>query len=91
MELLEGENLAERIARIGALSPLDVVRVVTHVARAMSRAHELGIVHRDLKPENIFLVSNGDEEIARVLTSAWPRSHHRWICAARRTRKPARS
>ncbi|MGC4067759.1 MAG: serine/threonine-protein kinase [Polyangiaceae bacterium] len=67
MELLEGENLAERIARIGALSPLDVVRVVTHVARAMSRAHELGIVHRDLKPENIFLVSNGDEEIAKVL------------------------
>jgi serine/threonine-protein kinase len=67
MELLEGENLAERIARIGALSPLDVVRVVTHVARAMSRAHELGIVHRDLKPENIFLVNNGDEEVAKVL------------------------
>jgi len=67
MELLEGENLAERIARIGALSPLEVVRVVTHVARAMSRAHELGIVHRDLKPENIFLVSNGDEEVAKVL------------------------
>lgn len=67
MELLDGENLAERIERIGALAPLEVVRVVTHIARAIGRAHELGIVHRDLKPENIFLVNNGDDEIAKVL------------------------
>lgn len=67
MELLEGENLAERIERCGALSPLEAVRIVTHVARAIGKAHELGIVHRDLKPENIFLVNNGDEEVAKVL------------------------
>jgi serine/threonine-protein kinase len=67
MELLEGENLADRIERVGALPPLEVLRIVTHVARAMGKAHELGIVHRDLKPENIFLVNNGDEEIAKVL------------------------
>lgn len=67
MELLEGENVADRLAHVGPLPPLEVVRVVTHVARAMSRAHELGIVHRDLKPENIFLVNNGDAEVAKVL------------------------
>jgi eukaryotic-like serine/threonine-protein kinase len=67
MELLEGENLADRIQRVGALPPLEVVRIVTHVARAIGKAQELGIVHRDLKPENIFLVNNGDEEIAKVL------------------------
>lgn len=67
MELLEGENLAVRIERDGALAPIDAVRIVTHVARAIGKAHELGIVHRDLKPENIFLVKNGDEEIAKVL------------------------
>jgi eukaryotic-like serine/threonine-protein kinase len=67
MELLEGENLADRIQRVGVLPPLEVVRIVTHVARAIGKAQELGIVHRDLKPENIFLVNNGDEEIAKVL------------------------
>ncbi|HEY5957991.1 MAG TPA: protein kinase, partial [Polyangiaceae bacterium] len=67
MELLEGENLADRIERVGPLPPLEVLRIVTHVARAMGKAHELGIVHRDLKPENIFLVVNGDEEVAKVL------------------------
>lgn len=67
MELLEGENLAERITRLGKLSALETVRIVTHVARAMSKAHELGIVHRDLKPENIFIVNNGDDEIVKVL------------------------
>lgn len=67
MELLEGENLAERLKRVGFLTPTEVVRIVTHVARAIGRAHELGVIHRDLKPENVFLVRNGDEEIAKVL------------------------
>lgn len=67
MELLEGENLAERLEREKRLSPLEVVRIVTHVARAIGKAHELGIVHRDLKPENIFIVNTGDEELIKVL------------------------
>jgi len=67
MELMEGETLSHRIARIGALTPADTARVVTHIARALSRAHEAGIVHRDLKPDNVFLVRNEDEEIAKVL------------------------
>jgi serine/threonine-protein kinase len=40
---------------------------MTHVARALSRAHDAGIVHRDLKPDNVFLVRNEDEEVAKVL------------------------
>src|SRR5512133_1998676 len=67
MELLEGENLAERLEREKRLPLLEVVRIVTHVARAIGKAHELGIVHRDLKPENIFLVNTGDEEVVKVL------------------------
>lgn len=67
MELLEGENLAQRLERVHRLSPLEVVRIVTHVARAIGKAHELGIIHRDLKPENIFLVNTGDEEVVKVL------------------------
>jgi serine/threonine protein kinase len=67
MELLEGENLAQRLKRVRRLSRQETARVLTHVGRAVGRAHEAGIVHRDLKPENVFLVHNEDEEIAKVL------------------------
>jgi serine/threonine protein kinase len=67
MELLEGVTLAQRIKDSKTLSAQDTVRVLSHVARAVARAHEAGIVHRDLKPENVFLVKNEDEEIAKVL------------------------
>jgi len=67
MELLEGETLAQRLHRLGRLAPSEALRIVTHVARAMTRAHESGIVHRDLKPDNVFLVHNEDEEVTKVL------------------------
>jgi serine/threonine-protein kinase len=67
MELLEGETLAQRLKRVGPLNATDTARFVTHIARAVGRAHEAGIVHRDLKPENVFIVHNEDEEIAKVL------------------------
>jgi formylglycine-generating enzyme required for sulfatase activity len=55
MELLEGEDLGEHLARVGKLSPgetLDVFRMLCH---AVGAAHDAGLVHRDLKPENVFL------------------------------------
>jgi serine/threonine-protein kinase len=67
MELLEGETLAQRLKRLRRLSRQDTARVLTHVGRAVGRAHDAGIVHRDLKPENVFLVKNEDDEIAKVL------------------------
>ena len=67
MELLDGENLAQRLRRLGRLASGDTARIVTHIGRAVGRAHEAGIVHRDLKPENVFLIRNEDEEIAKVL------------------------
>jgi serine/threonine protein kinase len=67
MELLEGENLAQRLKRARRLSRQDTARILNHVGRAMVRAHEAGIVHRDLKPDNIYLIRNGDEELAKVL------------------------
>jgi eukaryotic-like serine/threonine-protein kinase len=67
MELLEGENLAQRLKRARRLSRQDTARILTHVGRAMVRAHEAGIVHRDLKPDNVYLIKNEDEELAKVL------------------------
>src|SRR5262245_32327355 len=58
MELLEGETLAQRLAR-GAL-PLDqVLKVATEIADALDKAHRQGVVHRDLKPANIMLTKSG--------------------------------
>ena len=67
MELLEGESLADRLARVGRLEPAVLARVMTEIGRAIGRAHEAGIVHRDLKPDNVFLVRNDDDEITKVL------------------------
>jgi serine/threonine protein kinase len=67
MELLEGETLAERLSRQHRLNPVETARIITHVARAVGRAHEAGIIHRDLKPENVFIVKNEDAEISKVL------------------------
>lgn len=78
MELLEGEALAERLARVGRLSPRETSRVVTHIARALTRAQQGGITHRDLKPENVFLVRNDDEELVKVLDFGVAKMEHRF-------------
>jgi serine/threonine-protein kinase len=67
MELMEGESLADRLHRLGSLSPAETARFLTHMGRAVGKAHDAGIVHRDLKPDNVFIVHNDDEEVAKVL------------------------
>ncbi len=56
MELLEGEDLAARMAR-GRPPPGEVVEIVAQLGHALTAAHRAGIVHRDLKPENLFLAA----------------------------------
>lgn len=58
MEYVEGESLAERLAR-GPLPLEDVVHNGMQIADALERAHKSGIVHRDLKPANIMLTKAG--------------------------------
>ena len=58
MELVEGETLADRLAR-GA-TPLDeTLPTARQIAEALEAAHEQGIVHRDLNPANIKLRPDG--------------------------------
>ncbi|MCC6558117.1 MAG: protein kinase [Polyangiaceae bacterium] len=66
MELLRGEDLAERLAR-GALSQDETVAILGDVCGAIGRAHRLGIIHRDLKPANVFLVDDEDGPLCKVL------------------------
>jgi serine/threonine protein kinase/Tol biopolymer transport system component len=58
LELVEGETLADRIAR-GPIPVEDALHIAKGICDALEAAHEKGIVHRDLKPANIKLTKDG--------------------------------
>ena len=58
MELVPGEDLAERIAR-GRVPVDEALKLAIQVADALAVAHEQGIIHRDLKPANIKVRDDG--------------------------------
>src|SRR5262245_21950232 len=58
LELVEGETLAERIAR-GPIPLAEALPLAKQIAVALEAAHEKGIVHRDLKPSNIKITPEG--------------------------------
>jgi serine/threonine-protein kinase len=58
MELVEGEDLKQRIHQRGALDPLDALDVAGQICRALAAAHEREIIHRDVKPHNILLTAD---------------------------------
>jgi serine/threonine-protein kinase len=62
MALVEGENLAQRIAR-GAVPWNEVQPLALQIAEGLEAAHEKGIVHRDLKPANVMVDSGGRVKI----------------------------
>jgi serine/threonine-protein kinase len=89
MELLEGEDLGKRIARVGRLAPPDTHAIVAQVCRALAKAHAAGIVHRDLKPDNIFLVRDDDREITKVLDFGIAKSHSQELGGSSNTKTGA--
>ncbi len=72
MELLVGETVFERFARLGTLPVEEVQGLALQVLDVLVIAHTHGIIHRDLKPENLHYGADGrvrvlDFGIARVL------------------------
>lgn len=66
-ELLEGEDLQDRLDRVGKLKARRAIPIARQICRALAVAHECGVVHRDLKPSNVFLCRDGNELIVKVL------------------------
>ncbi len=64
LELVEGESLADRLKREGALPARAAVRIAAEVAEALAHAHERGVVHRDVKAANVLLGAHGEARLA---------------------------
>ncbi len=62
MELVEGETLAERIAR-GPIPRDEALPIARQIAEALETAHEQGIIHRDLKPANVKVRPDGTVKV----------------------------
>ena len=94
MELVEGEDLAERLKR-GPIPVDEALAIARQIAEALEEAHEKGIVHRDLKPANVKVTPDGKVKVLDFgLAKAWtgdgagrrPRPTSR---SRRRSRTPA--
>ena len=75
MELIDGQNLKDRIRSAAPLPDADVRRIGAAVAAGLEYAHRRGIIHRDVKPQNILLGEDGrprltDFGIAQALASS---------------------
>lgn len=62
MELVEGEDLSQRIAR-GPLPLDEALPIARQIAEAVESAHEHGVIHRDLKPANIKVGADGTVKV----------------------------
>ncbi|MEO8701501.1 MAG: serine/threonine-protein kinase, partial [Kofleriaceae bacterium] len=67
MEFLEGESLAECLARETRLPEQRILKISLQTASALAAAHAKGIVHRDIKPENLFLLRRKDQDFVKVV------------------------
>ncbi|MEH2331614.1 serine/threonine-protein kinase [Nostoc sp.] len=55
MDYIEGEDLAQRLKRIGVLSEAEAVLYIRQIGDALTLIHSKGLLHRDLKPRNIMI------------------------------------
>ncbi len=73
MEFMEGETLADRIAK-GPIPIEQALKLAVQIADALDRAHRAGVTHRDVKPGNVMVTRDGvkvlDFGLAKAGTSA---------------------
>jgi serine/threonine protein kinase len=64
MEYVEGETVADLIARTGPVQPERAVELLLQVCAGLEHAHAAGLVHRDIKPQNLLIRTDGIVKIA---------------------------
>ena len=74
MRYVAGENLRNRLERVGWVSMAEAVSIARDVAEALDYAHGQNVLHRDIKPENILLETDRalvcDFGLARAIDQA---------------------
>jgi eukaryotic-like serine/threonine-protein kinase len=59
MDFVEGEGMAERIDREGALPEPQVLEWADQLLDALAYCHANGVLHRDIKPQNVIIRADG--------------------------------
>ena len=63
MELVQGEDLATLLRRVGRLPSEKVVDIGRQLCAGLAAAHAQGVLHRDLKPANVLIDQDGSVRI----------------------------
>lgn len=63
MELIEGEDLASLLRRIGRLPEEKALEIARQLCAGLEAAHDYGVIHRDLKPANVMIDERGRARI----------------------------
>lgn len=64
LEFIDGESLAQRLQRDGAIPWREAIELLLPICDAVIAAHDHGIIHRDIKPANIMLLKKGLPKLA---------------------------
>lgn len=62
-EFIDGENLRDRVERIGPLSLAEAVSFTLQLGEALAHASGRDVVHRDIKPSNVLITAEGKAKL----------------------------
>ncbi len=90
MAFVEGESLAERIKREGALPEAQVVFWARQLLDALAYCHARGVIHRDVKPQNVIITPEGEAVLVDFgLVKLWDPADPRTKTAMRAWARPS--
>jgi serine/threonine protein kinase len=78
MDFVEGESLADRIARQGPLPEANALAWAGQLLDALGYCHSQSVIHRDVKPQNIIIRSDGQATLVDFGLVNWGGSAEAW-------------